>query len=668
MSCKTPKNYTLVIAEKSKAARKIAEALSNNYSYCKKFYVNFWIVNYSSKYYIISPAAGHLFNLYGNSSFPVYETEWKPLWQIDPSARYTKKYYDLIKSLSKDAQEFINACDYDIEGSLIGYLIINFLGDIKRAKRAKFSALTKEDILNSFRNLKPLDYDMIHAGIARHKVDWLWGINVSRALMKSVYTLTRKRVILSAGRVQSPTLIHVINNTVKRELFVPLPYYSINLTINLKNKEFKITIPKTFENKNEAKQYLEEIKKVGEVTVTNIELKDAVIYRPPPFNLTDLQLEAGRLFGYSPYLVERLAENLYLNGLISYPRTNSQKIPPSVNIYQIIDSLSKSKRYGSLINTLSQITKGKYIVRQGEKDDPAHPAIYPTGELPYNLDTKELKLYELILRRFLASMSTDARVRKQEITLRIPKVDIELKLNIQSLIYKGWIILYPYTKFSDEELLDVKKGDKGRIVRANSTMKVTKPDTQRVSKIQLLKWMESNNLGTEATRGRIIETLFKRKYLMSKGKYAYPTPIGIVVTDVLSSYFKDLTDVRLTSEMEKKLNGIISGKFSENEVVEETKKLIEKYINEFENSKNDIGTKIGKILGLLEYKKCKYCELEVYKDDLCKYHLNAIKLLKDNLKIWKERTDLTEESIIKKLKKLNTAGKFIRDVLNTYYN
>ncbi|BFH74271.1 DNA topoisomerase I [Sulfurisphaera javensis] len=661
MNC-SPKSYILIIAEKSKAARKIAEALSERPITCRKYSVNYWVVTYKGKINVIAPAAGHLFNLYGNNSFPVFSMDWKPLWEIDESARYTKKYYDLLSSLSKYAIEYINACDYDIEGSVIGYMIIKFFGDLRKAKRMKFSALTKQDIQRAYSNLSPLDYNMINAGIARHKVDWIWGINVSRALMLAVKSVSKKKVILSAGRVQSPTLIHVVDNEISREEYVPLPMYKVSVKVKIDKEIISITLDRTFENRSDAQDFANKIKK-SKVIVKDVKVEDKTLTRPSPFNLGDLQAEAGKILGYSPYYVERLAEELYLDGLISYPRTNSQKIPSSVDINSIVNGLALS--FKNLVELTRSITKGEYVVRQGTKDDPAHPAIYPTGNrINEKLPIQQYKLLELITRRFLASISKDAIIKSQKVIISFKESNIDEEITRQKVQFRGWLLLYPYYNVTDEELLNVKRGDEVEIESVSVKMDVLKPNIKRYNKVQLLKWMESFNLGTEATRGRIIETLFDRKYLFQKRGSIYPTPLGIVVVEVLKDYFKDLTSVKLTAEMEEKLNSILDGKETVDKVVEDTVITLKKYLENYEKYKDQIGIKLAKILGLVKYKKCKYCDLEAEYGDLCKYHYEATIKLKEALNTWKERTKLDEKDILKKIYRSKSTGKFVKDIIS----
>jgi len=222
----------LIVAEKPKAARKIAEALSSNYIVRKYYSLPYYEIKQDGLTIIIASAAGHLYELYtSQSGYPVFTYEWVPAYIANQEKKHVKIYLDLLRELFKNCNYYVNACDYDIEGSVIGYLLIKNHGDEKRALRAKFSSLTPAEIRESFTKLSPLDYPMIEAGLCRHELDWMWGINISRALMHAVLTATRKKVILSAGRVQTPTLKHVYEYEVKRGVFIPLPQYSITVTV-----------------------------------------------------------------------------------------------------------------------------------------------------------------------------------------------------------------------------------------------------------------------------------------------------------------------------------------------------------------------------------------------------------------------------------------------------
>lgn len=615
--------------------------------------------------HVIASAAGHLFELYANGSFPVFEAEWKPSWQISAN-KFSKKYYMLLQQLSKKASLFVNACDYDIEGSVIGYNIIRFFGDIKRAKRMKFSALTKDEILKAYNSMSELDYPYINAGIARHYVDWLWGINVSRFLMRSLHKVSKKRITLSAGRVQTPTLYEVISKEFKRETYVPEPYFRIKLTVTLGSIPYSFTLSKIFENKKDAEKVAELLKK-GYLEVVKVERINKTLERPPPFNLGDLQAEAGRIFGFSPYKTERVAEELYLEGLISYPRTNSQKIPPSVNVEEIIKELGKGP-YGFLVSKLnSMVVGGRYLIKQGKEEDPAHPAIYPTGEKPGKITKDALKLYELIVRRFLASASRDAIINSIKVVTRVHPLEYVEELNFQSVVNPGWLSIYTYTQVkSFQGYIDIKEGTKIPISKVSISLEISKPEA-RYTKVSLLKWMEKVGIGTEATRGNIIEILFKRKYLSQKGKYIYPTPLGISIVNVLKENFPELVSVKLTTEMENMLKDVQRGKIDKDQAIELVKRKLSEYFTKYSNIEEKIGLALAKPLGLVKYEKCEICELEAFKDKLCEWHFEALKNLKEKINLWKIRTGYSEGVIIKKLYKSSATGIYTKEVIKKYF-
>ncbi|WP_338601578.1 DNA topoisomerase I [Sulfolobus tengchongensis] len=654
-------NFYLIIAEKSKAAKKIAEALSDKPVLCRKYGVNYWVVTYyDNSKYVIAPAAGHLFGLQGKSGFPVYDADWKPLWEIDKNAYYTKKYYRLISTLSKYATGFVNACDYDIEGSVIGYLIIKYLGDIKRAKRMKFSALTKNDILYAFKNMSSLDYNMINAGVTRHKIDWLWGINISRALMLSLQDFAKKRVILSAGRVQSPTLVQVVNSEIERNLFIPLPKFTVSINVKIRDYTLKIKLDKEFDRISEAKDFLNKLVN-KKVRIIKIENKIKILERPSPFNLTDLQVEAGRIYGISPYNVERIAEDLYLDGLISYPRTNSQKIPPTISVYNIVKGLENSS-YKELISLVKKISGGNYIVKQGSKDDPAHPAIHPTGEPPKKLPVNKFKLYDLIVRRFLASISADAKIATTYYTARVLDFPLEFTISYTKILEKNWLEIYHFHNINEDKPIILSKEDEGLIQGGKIDISLSR-SIPRYTKVSLLKWMEYSNLGTEATRGRIIEILVKRRYLTSSGKYLIPTKLGFYVAEVLNKFFPDIADVKMTADMENKLELIKTGNISENYVIKENIERLNKFIEEYKVNKDKVGESLAKGLGLVKVARCKLCDLEQYKDELCKYHYEAKLKLLDTVKIWEERTGYDYKKILKRIGNSRSTGKYVKDVV-----
>ena len=286
-------NYILVICEKPKAAQKIAEALCAK----RKYIINgvpIWLTEWNGQRLVIAPAAGHLFTLAtDDKGYPTFNFKWVPRYLVDEEAKFSKKFFDVLKMLSKNAIGFINACDYDVEGSLIGYMIIKHFGDPSKAKRAKFSSLTVYEIRKAFSNLMDLDYNMIEAGYCRHVLDWLWGINISRMIMDIYEQVFKKRMVLSAGRVQTPTLSHAVDIILSRRWHVPKPYAIIDIYVQLGNTTVKLNYEgEPIDSIDKAKRIIDTIKRYRYATITRV-YKEIKTYSPPyPFNLPDLQAEA----------------------------------------------------------------------------------------------------------------------------------------------------------------------------------------------------------------------------------------------------------------------------------------------------------------------------------------------------------------------------------------
>ncbi len=647
------KGHILVIAEKPKAAEKIALALGKPNKF-KKYNVPYWVIENGSKI-IVAPAAGHLFGLAPKSNgFPVFEYEWRPLYEIEKESAHTKKFIALLASLSKGAKLYVNACDYDIEGSVIGFMIIKNFGDLKRAKRMVFHALTPQELRRAWRNLKPLDWEMIEAGLARHELDWLWGINVSRALMRAYKAASKKNRSLSAGRVQSPTL----NEAVKREIeigtFVPLPYFVVTLKVG----EFTLDPTLRFENKEQADEWKGTC--VGEVvSVEELEEK----YSPPyPFNLPDLQMEAARLYGFSPAKTQSIAEDLYLDAYISYPRTNSQKYPKGLDYEGILNQLLGSQ-YSGLVRALKKETKGIFKPNNGPKDDPAHPAIYPTGKVPKGLDRDHMKIYDLIVRRFMATLATPSRYLVRRVIIDIK--NRRFKVVGKKRIWMGWTLYYPYSAPEEKPLPPYNEGEKVK-VRCTAKVQYTKPP-ERFTKAKMVKWMEKVGIGTEATRARIVETLFKRGYLKSINNKVYVTDLGMGVALVLSKYFPEIVSVELTRKFEEEMEKIRMGKKKREEVVNEAKKVLMYLMSKYKPHLSEVGKKLAQALGDLEPEnKCALCHREAQEDGLCYLHSMAAKSLLEAYPTWKTRLGLSFKEYLERVSKMKGAGIYVRDVAGNW--
>ncbi|HEW64061.1 DNA topoisomerase I [Fervidicoccus fontis] len=659
-------NYTLIISEKPKAAKAIAEALSYKPISCKDNNITYYVINNNEKTTVIASTAGHLFTLSTNSKdYPVFDYEWVPRWLVEKGAFHLKKYYYLLSKLSKRASEYVNACDYDIEGSVIGYMIIKLLGNETKGKRMKFSTLTKEELLNSFKKIGPFDYDMIEAGICRHELDWIWGINTSRALMHIYKQASGKNIVLSSGRVQSPALIEVFDRYIEERSFFSPPKFQLTAVFSKDSYKFSSShISSPFEYKKDAEEAKKRALNVKRGNVSDIKEEKERIPPPPPFNLSDLQYEASRIYGFSPSYTQKIAEDLYLDVLISYPRTNSQKLPPSIPHKNILENLSVLKEYEKQIEEVKK-RNPSYIPRQGRKEDPAHPAIYPTGKIPKDLKGDKLKLYDLIVRKYISTFMDDLVLIKRRVKINVGERDV-FETNGTIIESKGWFKAYKFYTI-EKAIPSLKLND---IVSIES-IKIASyyPSKPKLhTKTSLLKWMESQNIGTEATRAQIIETLFKRGYLKSTSKGIIPTKLGIAVSLALKKYVSELTDVSLTRSFEVRLQEIRENKKSRSDVVKEAREVMSKIISQMKAQNEKIGKELMLYSNTPKDKRCILCELPGEVNGLCIIHYSALKKLSEGLEEWMKKTGEDKETSISKIEKNKSLGQAVREVASAIKN
>ncbi|MAG37958.1 DNA topoisomerase I [Candidatus Pacearchaeota archaeon] len=572
----TPKEYTLIITEKPQAANKIATALADSKAtQIKEGKVSYYELEHKGQKIVVANAVGHLFNLNyvkGQKGYPIFETEWIPSFEKKAGA-FTKPYYNVLKKLSKRASNFIIATDYDIEGEVIGWNVLRFICNQPNASRMKYSTLTKPELIKSYQSLMPeLDWGHAYAGEARHILDWLYGINLSRALMAAIKTSGSFK-ILSIGRVQGPALKVIVDREKEISAFKSEPYWNVYATV----KKQKYKHPKDIFDKKQ----LDSFKDIKSGTAETTEKQES-IQPQTPFDLTSLQREAYRWYKISPSATLKIAQKLYLSGLISYPRTSSQKIPDAINPKAIIKSLKK--QFPTLV---SKATRPKPI--EGKKSDPAHPSIYPTGE-PALLEDQEKKLYELIVKRFLSCFSPDLITANKRTKITADnKEKSTFTASGLKIIDKGWTQIYPA---SVEESEIPSLSGPVKISKIDFEEKETLPP-RRYSPASLITTLEKKNLGTKATRSSIVDTLFDRGYL--DGRSIKATPLGMKLIETLEKYSSIIIDENLTRSLEKQMEEIQKIKSSEKlpekeqKIINEAKSVITDISKEFKEKERQIG-------------------------------------------------------------------------------
>ncbi|MBL7147288.1 MAG: DNA topoisomerase I [Nanoarchaeota archaeon] len=581
----------LIICEKPMAALKIATALADKKP-IKNTYnkIPYYELTHKGKKIIVGCSVGHLFNLAEKEkkawTYPIFSYEWKPIYITDKSAKYAKNYIDTLKKLSKDADSFIVSTDFDEEGSLLGEKIIKFICKQKDAKRMKFSSLTKQELINSYEHVMPhLDWPQIIAGETRHELDWITGINVSRALTLAVKNAGSFK-ILSSGRVQGPTLKILADRDKKIRSFKPEPFWQIQLLGDIDSKKIEAWHKKDkFWKKKDADKVLDNTKGKKAI-IAKITKKEFKQIPPFPFDLTTLQIEAYRTLKISPKQTLSLTQNLYITGVITYPRTSSQQIPKTIDCKKILKDLSKQTKYKSLCEEL--LKKSKIAPTNGPKKDPAHPPCLPTGEIPKKITEKESQLYDLIVRRTLATFSNSAIREKSEIELDCNK-ELFIAKGIKT-IKEGWHKFYKsYLKLEEKELPKVEKEQEIKNPKINLIEKETSPP-KRYTQASIIKELTSKNLGTKSTRALIVDALYQRDYI--KEKAIEVTDLGLKIIQILDKYVPKIIDEKLTRHFEEEMEDIRKEKRKKEDVINEAKEELTKILNKFKQKEKQIGKEL----------------------------------------------------------------------------
>ena len=597
--CACMEKYTLIITEKPDAAQRIASALDLN-GKAKKMEDNGvpYYVAERDKPIIVVPAIGHLYTVAeersGRNYYPVFSFKWVPRYMAERGARQIRVWLETISKLAKNADTYIDACDYDIEGSIIGYCVLKYACGDKEdaAKRMKYSTLTKEELEKAYAELMPkLDFALIEAGKTRHEVDWLYGVNLTRALTIAAKDWSGKYATLSTGRVQGPTLRFLVAREKAIRSFVPTPYWEIKAEIEIDGKVFEAEYEKDLiETKKEAEAVLNACKGKDGVA-ESIEVKQFQQAPPTPFDIGALQSEAYSLFGYTPRRTLDIAQRLYLDALISYPRTSSQKLPPAINYEGILESLSGFPEYKKLAAEL--LAKKELKPNEGKKEDPAHPAIYPTGNLPERiLEEPERRIWDLVVRRFMAVFSEPAV--RQSVKVCINVNGHRFFLRGRQTLKEGWLHFYePYVRAEEVLLPQIEEGQKLKVLKVVLEDKFTKPPP-RYNPGSLLKRMEEAGIGTKATRADIIQTLYDRKYVRDERMVV--TELGFEVFELLEKYCPSIVSIELTRNLEERMDKIQSHMEKRENVLIDAIEILKPVVEELKSKERVIGEQLSKAI------------------------------------------------------------------------
>ncbi len=484
-----------------------------------------------------------------------------------------------LKNLAKKADAIIIATDFDREGELIGADALTCCREVNPSapvSRARYSAFTKAEITNAFENLVPMDICLSEAGASRQDIDLIWGAVLTRYL--TLVKFAGYGNVRSSGRVQTPTLALIVARERERMAFVPTDYWVIEGAFDADAEAgpteatgagvFKATTAKPrLTEEAEAERIMNAVRDENAALVRSVEKKRRTVAPPAPFNTTSLQAAAAAE-GLSPARTMRLAESLYMKGYISYPRVDNTVYPSSLNLAEVVGTLKGNPAYRPYCEKL--LSRATLKATRGKQQTTDHPPIYPTACVtPEMVGAPEFKLYNLVARRFLATLSESAIVEGTK---------AELVVGGESFIARGDVLtragfreIYPYGLKKDETLPALTEGAMIAFNGATCTKKQTEPPA-RYSQGKLIQEMEKLGLGTKSTRHSIIERLYEVKYIQNDP--IEPSQLGIAVIDALDKFAPHITHSKMTADLEQRMDEIAAGSVSRENVVATSRDLL----------------------------------------------------------------------------------------------
>ena len=514
-----------------------------------------------------------------------------------------------LKNLAKKADSICIATDFDREGELIGSDALSCIKQVNETapvSRARYSAFTKEEITHAFTHLAELDEDLAAAGESRQDIDLIWGAALTRYL--TLVKFAGYGNVRSSGRVQTPTLALIVARERERLAFVPEDYWVIRGSFGEGADAFEAPhATSRFRSEDAANAAMANVDGAKTAVVASIEKKKRTIRPPAPFNTTSL-MAAAAAEGMSPARTMRIAESLYMDGYISYPRVDNTVYPSSLNLAEVVRTISGNPAYAGYCSQL--LSKGKLTATRGNKEETDHPPIYPTAKAtPDDLPAAEYKLYNLVARRFLATLSDSAVVEGTRVTLEVPgetqgprepfvaRGDVTVKA--------GFRAIYPFGVKKDEQLPALSEGDVIAFNGAKCTKKQTEPPA-RYSQGKLIQEMEKLGLGTKSTRHSIIERLYTVKYIQNDP--IEPSQLGMAVIDALDQYAPHITHPQMTAELEDGMSDIASGKRTKDDVVMNSRNLLAQELEALLPMREQVATALADAVAADAYVgKCPKC-------------------------------------------------------------
>ena len=617
----------LIVTEKDSAARKVADILGGRVTVHEHGRGRQKVRSYGFEWDGTPATAIGLRGHVMESTFPNTYRRWslkylekmirEPdlAWVVDGAAAST---IAALRTAAKGADELYIATDYDREGELIGHEALAILrgealkrhpGDrpekgkkagragaearattaavdgepgarvkamlpanvVDRHHRARYSALTPAEVQAAFDKPATVDFNLAEAARSRQDIDLIWGAVLTRFMSLASYRYGSE--YLSVGRVQTPTLRLIVERELERRAFVAVPYWEVKALLARDGERLEVAHAHgRFDTLAEAEAALAGADAESAV-VTGYKAQPRTLAPPPPFNTTAL-MSAASAVGVAPARAMRAAESLYLDGLISYPRTDNTVYPPSLDLRA---SLRALKAYGPVAAVAGRLADApKLSPTRGKRRTTDHPPIYAVGAPARDLSGDQAKVYDLVARRFLATLLPGAVIEGQRLDLQI---GTEPFLARGSRVARaGFLEVYErYAAKRDKPLPTLAPGDALEVLEVRSEAKQTQPPV-RFGQGPLIEKMEDLGLGTKATRADIIQHLYDRNYV--RDNPVAPTELGLALIAAFDVAMKeaplDISSSAMTAELEGEMDRISEGQLSRDEVVAGSQRMLER--------------------------------------------------------------------------------------------
>jgi DNA topoisomerase-1 len=589
----------VIVAEKPGVARAFALYLSGGrYELRKVAGVPVYVFKQGESLHASVGVRGHLMDF----DFPREYNSWRrvdplELFEVEP-VRVVREgmenYVKALQALARSTDTVILALDADVEGEAIAFEVMDVMRRVNprlRFLRAWFSAVTREDIIDALRNLRAPNANLANKAFARMVLDLTIGAAFTRTLTLIVEkrgALPRGR-FLSYGPCQTPVLYLVVKRAIERENFQKKKFFQISATVRIGRYQLKMRHDLKYEKREDAERVAQELLRARNGLVTAASYVKRIVEPPEPLATVEMERRASRFLNIRAKRAMDIAEDLYQEGLISYPRTDTTIYPPTLNLRAIAAKFAAHEELGEYVRKVI-LSAPQLRVRQGKESDGAHPPIYPLryasrDEVVKRFGLEGWKLYDLVVRHFLATLSPPMVVEEQSVEVEIAR--IKLKAEGLKVLEPGYTIVYPFERPQESALPHVERGAQAEVLSVKVVEAETRPPPY-LSEAELLRLMRKYGIGTDATMQDHIHTNVERNYFKIVRKQCIPTPLGRAVIAALSEVAPEVVSPEVRGRMEAMLKAIAEGAKDPEEVVQAVKKEFYTYLLRLKSAEEKI--------------------------------------------------------------------------------